>query len=201
MMELLLEDRSKRPADLAQLALARRYPHQAAMCHLQQARRQCFPSTLLRAGHLRNMYVPGTISIRLIRSRMLIILGQSNLPPSCPVCEHSPLSAEDCLPNKSLRTTIRVFLRTAEKKREASRPKESHVSAPPTPVEATNPPSASSSAVDPPALRDTTPRDESVPKPEPVVKDVTRNGEPSQAQGQEYEQVRLDRCHLVIEFY
>lgn len=49
--------------------------------------------------------------------------GQANLPSSCPVCEHSPLSAEDCSPNKSLRTTIRVFLRTEEKKREASRPK------------------------------------------------------------------------------
>ncbi|KAG5978029.1 hypothetical protein E4U56_005507 [Claviceps arundinis] len=59
------------------------------------------------------------------------VSGQSDLPPSCPVCEHSPLSAEDCNPNKSLRTTIRVFLRTAEKKREASRPKQP---APPTPV-------------------------------------------------------------------
>jgi hypothetical protein len=62
--------------------------------------------------------------------------GQSNLPASCPVCEHSPLSAEDCNPNKSLRTTIRVFLRTAEKKREASRPKEDKDSEPATPVEA-----------------------------------------------------------------
>jgi hypothetical protein len=61
---------------------------------------------------------------------------QSNLPASCPVCEHSPLSAEDCNPNKSLRTTIRVFLRTAEKKREASRPKEDKNSEPATPVEA-----------------------------------------------------------------
>ncbi|KAG4257185.1 hypothetical protein BFJ72_g13251 [Fusarium proliferatum] len=61
---------------------------------------------------------------------------QSNLPASCPVCEHSPLSAEDCNPNKSLRTTIRVFLRTAEKKREASRPKEDKDSEPVTPVEA-----------------------------------------------------------------
>ncbi|KAI9167429.1 Vacuolar protein sorting-associated protein [Paramyrothecium foliicola] len=64
---------------------------------------------------------------------------QSNLPSSCPVCEHSPLSAEDCNPNKSLRTTIRVFLRTAEKKREASRPKESKDSTPATPVETAKP--------------------------------------------------------------
>ncbi|CAM1502922.1 Fc.00g076980.m01.CDS01 [Cosmosporella sp. VM-42] len=64
---------------------------------------------------------------------------QANLPPSCPVCEHSPLSAEDCNPNKSLRTTIRVFLRTAEKKRETSRLKEEKESEPPTPIEAPKP--------------------------------------------------------------
>lgn len=63
--------------------------------------------------------------------------GQSNLLPSCPVCEHSPLSAEDCNPNKSLRTTIKVFLRTAEKKREASRPKETTAA---EPAEETQPP-------------------------------------------------------------
>ncbi|KJZ77051.1 hypothetical protein HIM_03372 [Hirsutella minnesotensis 3608] len=64
---------------------------------------------------------------------------QSSLPQSCPVCEHSPLAAEDCNPNKSLRTTIRVFLRTAEKKREASRSKESKDSTPATPIEASKP--------------------------------------------------------------
>ncbi|KAI9778052.1 MAG: hypothetical protein M1816_004280 [Peltula sp. TS41687] len=45
----------------------------------------------------------------------------SKLPASCPVCEHTPISAEDCKPNKSLRTTIRVYLRTAEKKREIAK--------------------------------------------------------------------------------
>ncbi|KAF5703186.1 hypothetical protein FMUND_13122 [Fusarium mundagurra] len=77
---------------------------------------------------------------------------QSNLPASCPVCEHSPLSAEDCNPNKSLRTTIRVFLRTAEKKREASRPKEDKVSEPVTPVEAPkqNLPTTEPSAIETP---------------------------------------------------
>jgi hypothetical protein len=34
------------------------------------------------------------------------------------VCDHSPLSPDLCKPNKALRTTIRVFLRTEEKKRE-----------------------------------------------------------------------------------
>lgn len=48
----------------------------------------------------------------------------STLPASCPVCEHSPLSADDCKPHKALRTTIKVFLRTEEKKRESNRPKD-----------------------------------------------------------------------------
>lgn len=71
--------------------------------------------------------------------KMLILLaGHSSLPPSCPVCEHSPLSADDCTPNKSLRTTIKVFLRTAEKKREANRPKESQEPAPEATAESQN---------------------------------------------------------------
>jgi hypothetical protein len=53
-----------------------------------------------------------------------ISTGQSTLPSSCPVCEHTPVAAEDCKPNKSLRTTIKVFLRTEEKKREALKLKE-----------------------------------------------------------------------------
>ncbi|KAH9884451.1 hypothetical protein F4778DRAFT_763117 [Xylariomycetidae sp. FL2044] len=48
---------------------------------------------------------------------------QSTLPPSCPVCEHSPVSGADCTAYKSLRTTVRVFLKTEEKKREVARPK------------------------------------------------------------------------------
>jgi hypothetical protein len=64
------------------------------------------------------------------------------LPSSCPVCEHSPVSADDCTVYKSLRTTIRVFLKTEEKKREAARPK-TNGSAPPTPVEAAPAPAAS----------------------------------------------------------
>lgn len=60
--------------------------------------------------------------------------GQSTLPSSCPVCEHNPVAAEDCKPNKSLRTTIKVFLRTEEKKREAFRLKEEKNTPPDTPV-------------------------------------------------------------------
>jgi hypothetical protein len=82
------------------------------------------------------MYATGPYKIAHYMLVLTLRQGQSNLPASCPVCEHSPLSAEDCNPNKSLRTTIRVFLRTAEKKREASRPKEDKDSEPATPVEA-----------------------------------------------------------------
>lgn len=61
----------------------------------------------------------------------------STLPASCPVCEHSPLSADDCKPHKALRTTIKVFLRTEEKKRESNRPKDT------TPITPVEPPPAS----------------------------------------------------------
>lgn len=49
-------------------------------------------------------------------------LGQSSLPESCPVCEHNPVSPDLCKPNKALRTTLKAFLRTEEKKREKDRP-------------------------------------------------------------------------------
>ena len=65
-----------------------------------------------------------------------MVKGQSTLPASCPVCEHTPVSAADCKPNKSLRTTIKVFLRTEEKKREAFKSKEVKATPPETPVEA-----------------------------------------------------------------
>lgn len=50
--------------------------------------------------------------------------GHATLPSSCPVCEHSPLSADDCKIHKSLRTTVRVFLRSEEKKRDNLKLKE-----------------------------------------------------------------------------
>ncbi|KAI2630905.1 hypothetical protein GGR54DRAFT_176137 [Hypoxylon sp. NC1633] len=61
---------------------------------------------------------------------------QSTLSSVCPVCEHSPVSASDCTIYKSLRTTIRVFLKTEEKKREAARPK-TNGSTPTTPAQDT----------------------------------------------------------------
>jgi hypothetical protein len=44
--------------------------------------------------------------------------GQSILPTTCPVCQHTPISADDCKPNKTLRLTIRAFLKSEERKRE-----------------------------------------------------------------------------------
>lgn len=45
------------------------------------------------------------------------------------------MAAEDCKPHKSLRTTIKVFLRTEEKKREALRLKDEKITPPQTPAE------------------------------------------------------------------
>lgn len=88
---------------------------------------------------------------------------QATLPNSCPVCSHSPLSPDDCKPHKALRTTIKVFLRTAATKRAKDTP-------PVTPVEAT--PAAPSlpapsvpapDSAEPAAAADATPAEE-VPK-------------------------------------
>lgn len=49
----------------------------------------------------------------------LAFLGQASLPETCPVCDHTPLSADLCKPNKALRTTLKAFLRSEEKKRSA----------------------------------------------------------------------------------
>lgn len=43
------------------------------------------------------------------------------MPESCPVCAHTPISPDLCKPNKALRTTLKAFLRTEEKKREKER--------------------------------------------------------------------------------
>lgn len=65
--------------------------------------------------------------------------GQSHLPSTCSVCEHNPVAKEDCKPNKSLRTTVKVYIRTAEKKRDALKSKEDKVSPTITPVDVTPP--------------------------------------------------------------
>ena len=64
-------------------------------------------------------------------------IGQSSLSESCPVCEHKPLTPDLCKPNKALRTTLKAYLRTAEKKRrDLERAKNAEIQ-PATSVEAT----------------------------------------------------------------
>ena len=82
--------------------------------------------------------------------------GQGNLPSSCPVCEHSPVTPDDCTPHKSLRTTIKVFLRTEEKKRGALLAKVAKETPPETPV-AEAPPAHIPEAVQPESTENVTP--------------------------------------------
>ncbi|KAI1333794.1 hypothetical protein F5Y15DRAFT_404015 [Xylariaceae sp. FL0016] len=74
---------------------------------------------------------------------------QSTLPPSCPVCEHSPVSGADCTIYKSLRTTIKVFLKTEEKRRETAQAR-LNGSTPTTPIQATPTPSQTQGPTEPP---------------------------------------------------
>lgn len=57
-------------------------------------------------------------------------IGQATLPESCPVCDHSPLSPDDCRPNKSLRLTVKAFLKNEEKKRDKGRAADKSVKTP-----------------------------------------------------------------------
>src|SRR5438045_7081648 len=107
---------------------------------------------MLRSGDLRILYVQCLIFIFWVDTSNG--LGQSSLPSSCPVCEHTPVAAEDCKPNKSLRTTIKVFLRTEEKKREDRRLKDiknSPVPTPATPVTPIEPAATPTTTTEPPA--------------------------------------------------
>lgn len=49
------------------------------------------------------------------------VAGQANFqfPTTCPSCDHSPLEADSCTINKSLRYTMRVWLQKHKKKEEA----------------------------------------------------------------------------------
>ncbi|KAF2126094.1 hypothetical protein P153DRAFT_399556 [Dothidotthia symphoricarpi CBS 119687] len=40
-------------------------------------------------------------------------------PTTCPSCDHSPLEADSCTPNKSLRNTMRIWLQKQKKKEDA----------------------------------------------------------------------------------
>ncbi|KAF3915338.1 hypothetical protein AA313_de0204964 [Arthrobotrys entomopaga] len=72
---------------------------------------------------------------------------QSSLPTVCKICDHSPLNADECKVHSSLRTTVTIFLRTAEKKYGLlAKTKKDTASAPQTPVEKpTEAPAASKS--------------------------------------------------------
>lgn len=63
-------------------------------------------------------------TIRALSDFLTDWLGRENLPGVCPVCDHSPLSPDICKDNTALRTTVAVFLRTAEKKHLLSLQKE-----------------------------------------------------------------------------
>lgn len=43
--------------------------------------------------------------------------GSTTLPETCPICSHSPVSGEDCTPNKSARLSVKAFLKNEQKKR------------------------------------------------------------------------------------
>ena len=46
--------------------------------------------------------------------------GQRNLGQACPICLHEPVEAEDCKPNRALRTTVKVWLKKRHAEREAA---------------------------------------------------------------------------------
>jgi hypothetical protein len=109
----------------------------------------------------------------------------STLPASCPVCEHSPLSADDCKPHKALRTTIKVFLRTEEKKRESNRPKDATPITPvePSPASATPPVVLESRGPAPPADGTSSAEQLAVTEPRSEVTPAVADGQGSNETG------------------
>ncbi|OGM51338.1 hypothetical protein ABOM_000143 [Aspergillus bombycis] len=91
---------------------------------------------------------------------------QASLPETCPVCAHTPLSSDLCKPNKALRTTLKAFLRTEEKKRE----KERQSATPATANDAT-PVQGNSAHQDTPAVSEVpeTKQEEAIPEVVPTV--------------------------------
>ena len=65
--------------------------------------------------------------------------GQQNLGQACPICLHEPVNAEDCKPNKALRTTVKVWLKKRSTERDAAIKREMASRAPPTPITPTTP--------------------------------------------------------------
>lgn len=100
------------------------------------------------------------------------------------MCEHTPLSAADCNPNKVMRSTIRVFIKTELKKRETNRAKQTKDAtqvAPATPVEA--PAAAAETAAATAALVSGEPQVQSTATDGMAVATIAA-GEAQQGQGQ-----------------
>ena len=49
--------------------------------------------------------------------------GQESLEDCCPICLHEPIEKQHCKPNKSLRTTIRAFLKKKVMEKENAKKK------------------------------------------------------------------------------
>lgn len=93
---------------------------------------------------------------------LTLCLGQCKLefPTTCPSCDHSPVEADSCPPNKALRNTMRIWLQKQKKKEETKAASE----APPTP------------AVDPtPAQSEAPPATDTPDKPVGSVEDAASN--------------------------
>ena len=75
---------------------------------------------MLQQGHLPIMSVVTCPSMDSVDVLMLFT-GQEKLafPTTCPSCDHSPLEADSCAPNKTLRNTMRIWLQKQKKKEEA----------------------------------------------------------------------------------
>ncbi|KAL8665770.1 MAG: hypothetical protein Q9168_007628 [Polycauliona sp. 1 TL-2023] len=137
---------------------------------------------------------------------------QSSLPQACPICLHEPVKAEDCRPNKTLRMTIKAFLKKIATEREKAQKKQASDKAAANPVPAvvdsnerapsvaaTTTPAAQPSQEDDPArASQETPNSPSRPD---QAKPST-NGEPMPTEAQmdvpqpSIEVLSLQRCHL-----
>ena len=95
--------------------------------------------------------------------------GQSTLPEACPVCAHAPLDATLCKPNKALRTTLKAFLRTEEKKREKAQATTPTVQSTPTiePTPSENPTDQTPANEEPTPAAEPAPKVETAPETAP----------------------------------
>ncbi|KAL8933178.1 MAG: hypothetical protein Q9216_006487, partial [Gyalolechia sp. 2 TL-2023] len=59
---------------------------------------------------------------------------QSSLPQACPICLHEPVKGEDCRPNKTLRMTIKAFLKKLMTEKEKAQKKQAADKAATTPA-------------------------------------------------------------------